>query len=316
MSAGNQNRIDVRFDDGSAKITITETKNVTSSSTPIEIPIEDHINDHTSLYYNANSFTTELGESVANLGLIQSYMMLRTICDIRKDAINATIPVCNRNYLTHILKQIFPEPENLVDKATLPKLEEIKAVSNHNCKEYISGRVFIKSAYTDHIPIPVQYVFNESGAKPDTFSPNNATIMSSFASVADPATRTNPTETFPKKNVELNFDRSFMELVGFLKETEWHAVQTADDTDTRDKSNIPYDFNIIVGHGVNVSGRGVTDSSIATTPFNVRTGYYFQGNPTKNKFINNQGNISEILRYMIIKEMGDMMQVYVMLVWF
>ena len=314
MSTENQNRIDVSFDNGSANngianITIIETKNGTTSSTPIEIPI----GGSTNLDYNAGVLTNESG-GVTNLGRIQRYMMLRTICDIRKDAINATIAVDNsRGQLDVILTQIF-ENQPLVEEATLPKLEEIKAISYHNCKEYISGRVFIKSAYTDHIPIPVQYVFNESGAKPDTFSPEGATIMSSFASVADPATRTNPTESFPGLNFGLRFDRSFMELVGFLEGTMWGAMQIG----KFDVNNTQYNFRNWVGRGVEVSGQSVTDSSIATTPFNGRTGYYFQGNPTKNKFINKYPDnvVPEILKYMIIKEMGDMMQVYVMLVWF
>lgn len=326
MSAENQKRINVSFDNGSANngsanITITETINGTPTSTSISIPINDHTNDYTNLNYNATSFTTDLGESVTKLGLIQSYMMLRTICDIRKDATNATIPVYDRNYLTLILKQIFPD--NLVDQASLPKLEEIKAISNDNCKEYISGRVFIKSAYTDHIPIPVTHVFNESGAKPDTFIPSNANtrIMSSFASVADPATRTDPTESFPRQNVGLQFDESFMELVGFLKETRWYAVQTSE-FDINNSNNTKYSFSINVGNdGGIVSGNNVKNSDIAITPFSGDTGYYFQGNPTKNKFINNnpisnRDKLAEILKYMIIKEMGDMMQVYVMLVWF
>jgi len=315
MSAESQIRIDVSFDGSS--IIITKTINGTTSSTPIS----NRIVDNTSLTYNAGNFRTELGESVAKLGVIQSYMMLRTICDIRKDAINATIAVCDKNYLTNILKQIFRG--DLVDNASLPKLEEIKAVSNNNCINDISGRVFIKSAYTDHIPIPVQYVFNESGAKPDTFSPKDATIMSSFASVADPATRTDPTEGFPKQNVELRFLDSFMNLVGFLPTTSWSATQTSDLNANENK----YNFNINVGRcekgtdGGIVSGNNVTNSNIAITPFSGDTGYYFQGNPTKNKFINSNPTLTgdklvEILRYMIIKEMGDMMQVYVMLVWF
>ena len=326
MSAGNEKLIGVSFDDGIRIFGVTMSRNdntgkliVTSDVELNSIPIND-----TNLNYNAENFKTELGfrtelGGVTNLGLIQSYMMLRTICDIRKDAINATTAVCNRNYLTYILKQIFPV--DLVDKASLPKLEEIKAVSNNYCRNDISGRVFIKSAYTDHIPIPVQYVFNESGAKPDTFSPEGATIMSSFASVADPATRTEPTDTFPGLDFGLQFDRNFMELVGFLKGTDWYAVQTSL-FDIHNTNHTEYSFSINVGKinvgndGDIVSGNNVTDSSIAINPFSCDTGYYFQGNPTKNKFINNNpDNVPEILKYMIIKEMGDMMQVYVMLVW-
>lgn len=321
MSTENQNRIYiVSFDNGSANngspnITITfKTINGISTSTPIKIPIEGSTN----LIDNMTSFRTELEEYVPHLDPIQRYMMLRTICDIRKDATNATIPVHNSLQLNDILTKIF-EHQTLVKEATLPKLEEIKAISYDNCKDYISGRVFIKSAYTDHIPIPVTHVFNESGAKPDTFSPEGATIMSSFASVADPATRTNPTESFPKKDLGLLFDYSFMELVGFLEGTMWSATQIGN----FDVNNTTYNFKILVGKGVNVSGEGVTDSSIATTNFNTnnKPGYYFQGNPTKNKFINknlnpNRDKLAEILKYMIIKEMGDMMQVYVMLVWF
>jgi hypothetical protein len=277
MIAENQNRIDVSFDGSSI---ITKTINGTTSSTPIS----NRIVDNTSLTYNADIFRTELGVSVAELGVIQSYMMLRTICDIRKDAINATIDVCDKNYLTNILKQIFRG--DLVDNASLQKLEEIKAVSYDNCRNDISGRVFIKSAYTYHIPIPVQYVFNESGAKPDTFSPEGARIMSSFASVADPATRTDPTHCFPKQNVELHFHDSFMKLVGFLETTSWSAMQTSD----LNANENQYNFNINVGRcekgtdGGIVSRDGVTNSDIAITPFSGDTGYYFQGNPTKNKF--------------------------------
>jgi hypothetical protein len=200
----------------------------------------------------------------------------------------------------------------------------------------MSGRVFIKSAYTDHIPLQVTHVFNESGADPDTFSPIGATIMSSFASVADPATRKEPAGSFPGKNCTLTFDTNFMRgLVGFLPQTTWHATQTSDFI----RNTTEYSFGINVGFnngvtggivsGGNVTNNTITKNNFSNTPTHpekgnkTAKGYYFQGNPTKNKFINrnlmnleNSKILEEILRYMIIKEMGDMMQVYVMLVWF
>jgi hypothetical protein len=261
---------------------------------------------------------------------IKVYMMIRTICDIIKDATNARISVDRRVLVNTILNQIF-DPR-LVDIARgSTTLEEIKAISNNICKNFMSGRVFIKSAYTDHIPLPVQYVFNESGAEPDTFTPIGANIMSSFASVADPATRTAPTRCYPDYNPgyeqPLKFDASFMyDLVGFLSNTTWEATQTSE-FDRNNSNNTKYSFSINVGSNVGsngdiVRGVNVTNSNIAKTSFHGGGGgYYFQGNPTKNKIINNSinknvTNIPEILRYMIIKEMGDMMQVYVMLVWF
>jgi hypothetical protein len=271
---------------------------------------------------------------------ISEYMMIRTICDIIKDATNATIRV-DRGVLLTILKRIFPE--NIVNFASpATKLEEIKAISNEICKNFMSGRVFIKSAYTDHIPLQVTHVFNESGAEPDTFSKNGTIIMSSFASVADPATRTVPMDSFPGKGNILNFDSTFMSgLVGFLEQTTWYATQTSN----FDNNNTQYKFKINVGVNNGVTGGIVRGDNVTNNATNNATnntiaisktdfsdpitgkGYYFQGNPTKNKFIynnvvKNPQNIEnpeilrEILRYMIIKEMGDMMQVYVMLVWY
>jgi hypothetical protein len=225
--------------------------------------------------------------------------------------------------LIPLLKKLFP-PELVTIAAEPAKLEQIKAISNENCNNFMSGRVFIKSAYTDHIPLPVTHVFNESGAEPDTFSPIGAIIMSSFASVADPATRKVPTSSYPEQlHKTLKFETGFMsDLIGFLKNTTWEATQTSDFAG----NNTEYSFRINVGlnGGINggiVSGNDVTNSNISKTEFN--GGYYFQGNPTKNKFIyknvekvGNAEILKQILRYMIIKEMGDMMQVYVKLVWF
>ena len=179
--------------------------------------------------------------------------------------------------------------------------------------------------------MPVTHVFNESGADPDTFSPIGATIMSSFASVADPATRKVPTGSFPGENDTLHFDPTFMSgLVGFLEQTSWWAKQIGNFIPD---NNTEYKFEINVGNDNivhnNSKNINATKINIDKTDFSdpiTGKGYYFQGNPTKNKFINrnlenilinrNLENIPEILRYMIIKEMGDMMQVYVMLVWF
>ncbi len=276
-------------------------RNITINDTPITD------GDYTNLITNS-------AELLGNEN-IQLYMMIRTICDIIKDATNARVTVSKPDIID-ILKRIFPEDiVNFASENT--RLEEIKAISNNICKDFISGRVFIKSAYTDHIPLSVDYVFNESGAEPDTFSRDNVTIMSSFASVADPATRTVPTSSFPGENKRLYFYENFMSgLVGFLPQTTWDATQTSVFND----NHTQYSFGINVGlNGGTVNGNNVTNDTIAKNKFG--GGYYFQGNPTKNKFINNNlrnipGILPEILRYMIIKEMGDMMQVYVMLVWY
>jgi len=301
--------------------------NITINNRPITV------GDYTNLFSNTRELL--LNENISE------YMMIRTICDIIKDATNARVTVPRNDVLIPLLNELFPR--QIVTIAAEPaKLEEIKAISNNICEKYISGRVFIKSAYTDHIPLQVTHVFNESGADPDTFSPGDATIMSSFASVADPATRKVPTDSYPEKDKTLRFDANFMSgLVGFLAGTTWQAKQTSD----FGENNTEYSFGINVGvnNGVTggiVSGNNVTNNAtnnatnntiaISKTDFsNPKTGkgYYFQGNPTKNKFIynnvvKNQQNIEnpeilrEILRYMIIKEMGDMTQVYVMLVWF
>ena len=299
----NRDPINVGFDATNITITINDTL----------IPISDN----TTLQENSKQLLDN--ENFPDNEKIRRYMMIRTICDIIKDATNATVTV-NKPNIINILEQIFPvDIVNLASQNTT--LEKIKAISNNICTDFISGRVFIKSAYTDHIPLQVTHVFNESGAKPDTFSPNNARIMSSFASVADPATRTDPTECFPTLvDVRLQFDNSFMNLVGFLRETTWQATQTSE-FDRNNSNNTEYSFSINVGNdGGIVSGINATKNNIDKTDFSdpiTGKGYYFQGNPTKNKFIDrNLENIPEILRYMIIKEMGDMMQVYVMLVWF
>jgi len=291
--------INVGFDATNITIRINDT---------ITIPISD-----TTLKENSDEILQE----------IRNYMMIRTICDIIKDATNARIIVPRKDVLIPLLNQLFP-PKFVTIAAEPARLEEIKAISNDKSNRFMSGRVFIKSAYTDHIPLPVTHVFNESGAEPDTFSPIGATIMSSFASVADPATRKVPTSSYPGENYTLHFDPTFMSgLVGFLEQTTWWAMQIGV---FRPDNNTQYKFEINVGANSDVTGgivsnndndndNVVTNNTIAKNKFS--GGYYFQGNPTKNKFINkNPGNLSEILRYMIIKEMGDMMQVYVMLVWF
>ena len=310
--------INVGFDgtDNNIRINIR----IDNNNNNITIPIPIH--DNTTLKENSDELS-ELPELSKEEGRIPKYMMIRTICDIIKDATNARIIVPRKDVLIPLLNQLFP-PKFVTIAAEPARLEEIKAISNDKSNRFMSGRVFIKSAYTDHIPLPVTHVFNESGAEPDTFSPIGATIMSSFASVADPATRKVPTSSYPGENYTLHFDQTFMSgLVGFLEQTTWWAMQIGV---FRPDNNTQYKFEINVGANSDVTGgivsnndndndNVVTNNTIAKNKFS--GGYYFQGNPTKNKFINkNPGNLSEILRYMIIKEMGDMMQVYVMLVWY
>jgi hypothetical protein len=315
----NTGNIDIDFDFSNNNITING------------ISIND--NNGITTYTNLETNSTQLGQP----NNIQNYMKIRTICDIIKDGTNATIAV-PKDDLILLLRRIFGD--DLVNIAAEPtKLEEIKANSNNICKNDITGRVFIKSAYVDHIPLQLTHVFNESGVAPDTFAPEGVKIMSSFASVADPASRREPGESFPGKNLQLKFNTGYMAgLVGFLSDTSWCATQTSVFQGNQTK----YKFQINVGNnaennvgnnaennvdGGTINGNDVTNENITTKNFD--GGYYFQGNPTKNKYIYNKisknpqnlqnlqnQEIQQIMRYMIIKEMGDMMQVYVMLVWY
>lgn len=306
--------INVRFDDTDNNIRINIRIDNNNNNIIIPIPIS-----HTTLQENSDELLGN--ENISNNEKIRRYMMIRTICDIIKDATNARVTVPRNDVLIPLLNELFPR--QIVSIAEQPaKLEEMKAISNNKCEKFMSGRVFIKSAYTDHIPLPVTHVFNESGVEPDTFSPIGAIIMSSFASVADPATRKVPTRSFPGENDTLHFESTFMRgLVGFLEQTRWWAKQMGV---FRPDNNTQYKFEINVGNNNivhnNSKSINATKNNIDKTDFSdpiSRKGYYFQGNPTKNKFITKYpGDLTEILRYMIIKEMGDMMQVYVMLVWF
>ena len=109
--------INVRFDDTDNNIRINIRIDNNNNNIIIPIPIS-----HTTLQENSDELLGN--ENISNNEKIRRYMMIRTICDIIKDATNARVTVPRNDVLIPLLNELFPR--QIVTIAEQPAKAEVK----------------------------------------------------------------------------------------------------------------------------------------------------------------------------------------------
>lgn len=196
----------------------------------------------------------------------------------------------------------------------------------------------------------IQNVFYETGLGPEDYivdlkNPNKKifNMIGSFPSeIGDPGSRTVEKFDirFPSPKTTLLFDTAFMNYFGFGPNTIYKATLTNDNNKIG-----TYEYSIDLGNNNVFSADEIKPKEkgplimdrFSTTKFNgnkfekcgkmeplekeVTADEYFKGNNYKNALINKlyreypDENLPEIKRYILAKEMGDVMQVLLMMVW-
>lgn len=247
---------------------------------------------------------------------------------------------------TDIMNKIFDTGnDNKYNKLDLNVIKE--GVFNQN-KDKIQSYSWLKSSTLNENLSFIKNVFFETGLGPKSYIKDfkNPTtkvfdMIGNFQNeVGDPFSRKTEDITirYPEQvNTTISFDKSFMNYFGFL-DVNYESKLVG-------KSNEGgiYNYTIDLGNSNTYSSSNITKMKNSGTPIqrflsttlpsqsvivcsneykliNKVTGdEYFKGNDYKNAVINalNQksNNLPEIKRYIIGKELGDVMQILLMMVW-
>ena len=245
-----------------------------------------------------------------------------------------------------IMNKIFLGTEN----TSSGDLNDIKKKLLDKNNDRVDNDSWLKSSSSTVNYDYIQNVFYETGLGPEDYivdlkNPNKKifNMIGSFPSeIGDPGSRTVEKFDirFPSPNTTLLFDSSFMNYFGFGPNTIYEATLKNDNNKIG-----TYEYSIDLGNNNVFSadeikpkekGPLIMDRFI-TTKFNgnefekcgkmeplgkkVTADEYFKGNNYKNALINKlyreypNENLPEIKRYLLAKEMGDVMQVLLMMVW-
>lgn len=245
-----------------------------------------------------------------------------------------------------IMNKIFSDPEF----TSSGDLNDIKKKLLEKNDDRVDKDSWLKSSSSTVNYDYIQNVFYETGLGPEDYivdlknpSKKVFNMIGSFPSeIGDPGSRTVEKFDirFPSPKTTLLFDKSFMNYFGFGLNTTYKATLKNDNNKigTYEYSIDLGENNVFSADEINPKEKGplIMDRFI-TTNFNgkefekcgkmeslemkVTVNEYFKGNNYKNALINKlyreypNENLPEIKRYILAKEMGDVMQVLLMMVW-
>lgn len=193
--------------------------------------------------------------------------------------------------------KIYPEANkknNNVEK-TKTDLETIESTLLKSVSSLIQGTSWTKVKKGSTLDPPKEYNLCtwESGLQHSSFISNPQTFKT-FGSYIDPLEKQNADKVWPESNNSIELTESFMKLMGFSTST----LQAT----TKSKTDFDYVMNIKCGEQCN-TGCIINNSN---------GNKYFSGNKTKNTFLKNKsGDTKEKIKYIVIKEWGDKMQVLI-----
>lgn len=252
----------------------------------------------------------------------------------------------NSSIKQNIMNEFFPT-DNSYKKLDLNSIKEKVFKQN---KDKIKEYSWLKSSTLNENLSFIQNVFFETGLSPKSYIKNFKNpkekvfdMIGSFQNeVGDPFLRKTEDITirYPEQeNTSLEFNENFMNYFGFLNTTYKSKLTNINN------NGGSYDYEINVGNnniygseGINKeksSGSSIERFNNTSLPpqdvivgdknyklkLSVTGDEYFKGNDYKNAVINAlynknyTNNLPEIKRYIIGKELGDVMQVLLMMVW-
>lgn len=255
--------------------------------------------------------------STLNLGVDYFDMQKKMrFADSRKDCLNVSgTKVKDIQFLDQLLANVY---NTKIDSSNVTAhinyihdLTDNVSVLNSNL---IQSRTFLKSDTISSAYYDIKICMAESGLGVDKWAKkrqpgDEIIILGTLAASIDPAPRVFPNAIWTTPTgTSCSFDTNILSNVfGFPAGTNWKS--TSIDTDK-------FKYEICVGNSNCVSG----NANFKTVDGNNEK--YIKGNDTKNRYLNvdamrnpNLNTNLDILRYIILKEMGDVMQVLQFFVW-
>jgi hypothetical protein len=231
-----------------------------------------------------------------------------------------------------IMTKIFPNANSTLN------LNQIKEIVFKQSADKIDTHSWLKSSSLSVNLTFIKNVFFETGLSPKSYIKNYKNpseqvfnMIGCFQNeVGDPFLRKTEDITirYPEQNISLTFDASFMGYFGFSNTTYSSKL-----VGKNEKGGL-YNYEIDLGSSNKYGSDGVNKIKESGTPIerynttiinnnvskDVSGDEYFKGNDYKNDIINilnvnQQANLPEIKRYIIGKELGDVMQVLLMMIW-
>jgi hypothetical protein len=152
----------------------------------------------------------------------------------------------------------------------------------------------------------------ESGLGYNVFldNPDKVITVKTFGSYIDPLEKQNADEVWPPKGSTITLTKQFMKLFGFGE----HSLLNAK---TISNTSFEYIMNIGCGNECETSQNQCTithigDNNNPKTPSNV----YFSGNNQKKQFLKSNVNTKPKVKFIVIKEWGDKIQVLIYLIYY
>ena len=137
-------------------------------------------------------------------------------------------------------------------------------------------------------------VFKESGLGYETFMNPGVNVKKTFGSFIDPLSKTDG-DVWPPIRDELRIEPTFMNLMGF----GMSSISARAD----DNNNFRYEMTIGCGNACRSSPCKLSDFKVDKK--------YTLGNANKKSELNKSGNAIEKIKYIIVKEWGDKLQVFI-----
>jgi hypothetical protein len=172
----------------------------------------------------------------------------------------------------------------------------------------IRPRIFLKSDTISSAYYDIRVCMAESGLGVDKWAKrrqpgDEIVILGTLSASLDPASRISPTSIWNPNGGVCSFEPSILSgLFGFPQGASWTSTSISNDS---------FQYDISVTDGVLINGQANFKTII-----NPNDQKYIKGNDTKNKVINRVTALNaEVYKYVILKEMGDVMQVLQFFVW-
>jgi len=262
------------------------------------------------------------------------------IADTVKDCISTKTRATISDSLKGVIQKIYSTRNNITSDfhgITDPIFQYFKS-SN---KENIKPRIFLKGDIISSAYFNVRFCIAESGMGVEKWAKNRTRVkvIGTFSEAADPAPRTNPDLLWTLFDDWIEFNSAILNgLFKFPPGSTWKATRiNGSSIDKNYALDGCFTYEIVVGlkQGITpISVNGTSGHKELPNDSSNLNYEYFKGNATKNTYLNanassanassanatipNQKDTNalvECYKYIVLKEMGDVMQVLQFFIW-
>lgn len=198
---------------------------------------------------------------------------------------------------------IYPKSGNL----PFEKLKNFEHTIFERKKDYLTHTTWLKVKKGSVLDPPKEYqqCLWESGLGFDVFlaNPDKVKTIKTFGSYIDPLEKQNAKNVWPPIGSKIELTESFMKLMGFGEKSSVSAT-------TKNNTDFIYTLNIACGDACKKCFLTEEKDDEGKD-----SKFYFAGNNVKNDFIKGKATTSQKVKFIVVKEWGDKVQVLIYLIY-